>query len=158
MNDLSIQFRIDRRHLATFLRFCQQEGKFIKSRSELARLAVTTCVDILVQNGIVEMINYSDEASRYLINYFQDEKILESRNINMNYRQNVLNQEQMQTEIEKAVRKTFEQATPTNTKVQEDNSKIVDENYIKLLREQEQIDREQLEEFSQLSIPPKMKG
>ena len=108
MNDSVLQLRVDRRYLATLLKYYQERGVHIRSKSELGRKVFEELYHILVDNSLVEPVTFSDDASSYINKYFSEEGGLNPGGRGLtNLRLNVLDQEQSQTEMVKVTKEFF---------------------------------------------------
>lgn len=108
MNDSVLQLRVDRRYLATLLKYYQERGIHIRSKSELGRKVFEELYHILVDNSLVEPLTFSDDASGYINKYFSEEGGLNPGGRGLtNLRLNVLEQEQSQTEMVKVTKEFF---------------------------------------------------
>jgi hypothetical protein len=73
LNDSVVQSRVDKRYLATAVKFFMAAGRFPRNRSDLIRQIVEEFIGILVTNKRVEFITESGEARALLSNIFGDD-------------------------------------------------------------------------------------
>lgn len=64
--DVLMQVWMQSRHLATLLKWFDNEGVIVRFRSEIVQRTVEQVVEHLVKNGIVEMVEFSDDAVEIL--------------------------------------------------------------------------------------------
>jgi len=138
MNDSIIQVRADRRQLATLLKYYNERGVRISSKSSLGRVIIEDLYHILVSNNIVQPIQFTNDATIYLERYFGGEANLnpDGRGLR-NLKLNVLNQEQMMSEIEREAKRFFSQVNQPNQPNNQPSNQQIDESPI--VETQEQI-------------------
>jgi len=148
MNDSIIQIRVDRRHLATLLRYYNERGVHLASKSALGRRIVEDLYHIFVDNNLVQPIQFTNDAVVYLDRYFGGEANLnpDGRGFR-NLKLNVLNQEQMMSEIEREAKRFFSQVNqqPNNQPASQqiDESPIVETQ--EQIVERRKVNKENLE-------------
>ncbi len=68
-SDALVQFRIDKRYLATGLRFLVEQKYPIRFMSDIVRTLFVQGVESLIKEGEVEFIETTEDAGRYLDHY-----------------------------------------------------------------------------------------
>jgi len=138
MNDSIIQIRADRRQLATLLKYYNERGVHLSSKSKLGRVIIEDLYNILVDNNLVEPIQFTGEATTYLERYFgKDPNLNPDGRGFRNLKLNVMNQEQMMSKIEAETRKFFKQVE--SGKSVEGKSRTNDVDNSPIVETQEQI-------------------
>ena len=64
--DILMQVWLQSRHLATLLKWLEGEGMFVRFRSEIVQITLEQVVEHLVSAGVVEMVEYAEDAQRLL--------------------------------------------------------------------------------------------
>jgi len=68
--DVLMQVWLESRHLATLLKWLEKEGYFVRFRSEIIRHAVEQLVGHLTETGVVEMVEFTEDAQKMLHSRF----------------------------------------------------------------------------------------
>jgi hypothetical protein len=64
--DVLMQVWLQSRHLATLLKWLEDEGMFVRFRSEIVQITLEQVVEHLVSTGVVEMVEYAEDAQKLL--------------------------------------------------------------------------------------------